>query len=861
MTVRRHRTTCLLLLALSAASWGAAPARETPWSDELALVIGQLNGAPAAERPDALRALIVLHERLREARDATPSADLDGAITSSGWRLYQEHPRDPSIDPVRVLTDAREGALATQHSSSIGVLSMTLAHEVRNRGDVRRAERLLREAVAAIPDGERVGWKTRVELADLLRHRGEVEATRELLDGVERGLATDLEYRPRLIGDVFGIRALLDLHEGRPERAALTIEAALALARASESPEIYLNAVFRRLNLALAVEDAVGALDLIDDTLTAEWLDGRITSRHRAQLAVRRGHALAELERDLPDRPREAAAVLEDVIASGDLNEDARTDAVLTLAEVHLRDRDFVATEERLSEVADPSTAEDPIDAAGDRLRQRRRHAVLTAALARLRGDGPVSLRQARDRLAAEYAAFVERWRAAPTRPDGRGFLHFGGPRQLCSELILLEVELDPTPAGVERAFDHVLAGQALGTVTRSRDGGVVTTDVARRMLGADELLFVYLPAPDRSHLFALDASRPLEHHALAADMRIFEARRTFLTSVAGGPATTDRARAERRDRATALRRLLLPDPLFDAARRRHDWTIVGVDLLGMLPFEALPAGADSWIGLEHALVYLPSIPLGVALRAEPPRNEGDVEFALVAAPSHGDSVRERWPQLPELTLGDGEVERLAGAYVADERTIVRGPDATAARLATEAARSRRVLHVWTHGVYEPVEPVPAGLVTSDGAIFGADAATLDVPPLVVLSACGAARGPVRRGDDGVSNLGGAFLRAGARAVVLPEADVDEGATLALMGAFHRRLRGSGETVAEAMRAARAELADVPALDDPFYFALVHVVGAGHESVFPAAPSRRWPWIVVAFALTIGLLVIRRRAS
>src|SRR5690606_13273683 len=99
---------------------------------------------------------------------------------------------------------------------------------------------------------------------------------------------------------------------------------------------VFRNAVLRRLNLALAVEDAEGALAIAGADGTAEWAWKDAPASARAQLEARRGHALAELERDDPSRPERAATVLEAVLAGEALAHDERVDATLSLGEALL---------------------------------------------------------------------------------------------------------------------------------------------------------------------------------------------------------------------------------------------------------------------------------------------------------------------------------------------------------------------------------------------------------------------------------------------------------------------------------------------------------------------------------------------
>ena len=94
----------------------------------------------------------------------------------------------------------------------------------------------------------------------------------------------------------------------------------------------------------------------------------------------------------------------------------------------------------------------------------------------------------------------------------------------------------------------------------------------------------------------------------------------------------------------------------------------------------------------------------------------------------------------------------------------------------------------------------------------------------MLLTACGTGRGPARWGDAGASHLEGLFLAAGTDLVVLPFAELAYEASLGLTGHFHEHLR-RGVRASEALRRARAALAEDPRFADPFYFGLLHARG------------------------------------
>jgi len=168
----------------------------------------------------------------------------------------------------------------------------------------------------------------------------------------------------------------------------------------------------------------------------------------------------------------------------------------------------------------------------------------------------------------------------------------------------------------------------------------------------------------------------------------------------------------------------------------------------------------------------------------------------------------------------------------------------------------------------------PAALVLGadgdDPGLFTcADAEGMHAPPLVVLTSCRSAGRWMRRGEDGGTHFGGAFLGAGAQGVVLSYVDVSYGATLELMRHFHRRLREHGDPPAVALFHARRELARSSRFPSVAQRGVVHVSGLGFDPLFTApAPSTvpvatRSPWWLVAIVLVAvaagGWLLLRAR--
>jgi hypothetical protein len=194
-------------------------------------------------------------------------------------------------------------------------------------------------------------------------------------------------------------------------------------------------------------------------------------------------------------------------------------------------------------------------------------------------------------------------------------------------------------------------------------------------------------------------------------------------------------------------------------------------------------------------------------------------------------------PTSSGLALGDSEVSRLLAAYSEHARVALTGSEATLARLSV-AVEDARVLQLYTHGGHDADRERPATMVFDrEGGgtqLVGCDEVeTLRAPPQVVVSVCRSAVAPRRRGDAGASSLAGAFFSAGprCRCVVQSAFNIDSEAALRLSSRFHTEIV-RGVDPAEALRRAREELASDPRFADPFYHALMSVVGAGHVPLF-----------------------------
>ncbi|MCL4206554.1 MAG: CHAT domain-containing protein [Pirellulaceae bacterium] len=304
-------------------------------------------------------------------------------------------------------------------------------------------------------------------------------------------------------------------------------------------------------------------------------------------------------------------------------------------------------------------------------------------------------------------------------------------------------------------------------------------------------------------------------------------------------------------------------------------------DQLAALPWAALPGRAQGTVLLEQ--YAFATVPCGkflfeaIAPRSASPESQGrllavgDVDYMhesargpngmreVVGNLSASEVVQTSaaWPALPGTQR---EIEDLLETAGKRDRIVLRGQEATAARILAELPQARWA-HLATHGFFadarfrsafqthnEAFEEreqlyirgqrntvagrnplVLSGLVLaganlprieegdgmrSDGGILTAEAIAslrLENLELAVLSACDTGLGDVA-GGEGVFGLQRAFHQAGARNVVASLWKIDDQATATLMGLFYHFLWKEGKPPVEALRAAQLSLYRRPEL-------------------------------------------------
>jgi CHAT domain-containing protein len=243
--------------------------------------------------------------------------------------------------------------------------------------------------------------------------------------------------------------------------------------------------------------------------------------------------------------------------------------------------------------------------------------------------------------------------------------------------------------------------------------------------------------------------------------------------------------------------------------------TVVADGEVAAAPFAALlDTARGRWLVEAHALRFAPS--LRDAARSAPAPAAG-ARALVVADPAFDPGA---WPGLRRLRGAAAEADAVAALYPG--AVVLAGAGADPGAFARALPRAQ-VVHYAGHALFDDARPGASALVLAPppgggpGRIAAAELGRLrwGGVRLVVLSACRTLRAGGGR-SEGFSGLAGALLAAGAGGVVGSTGEVDDATTRALMAAFHRAWRRSGDA-AGALRQAQLELlrSGDPALRSP----------------------------------------------
>jgi CHAT domain-containing protein/tetratricopeptide (TPR) repeat protein len=230
-------------------------------------------------------------------------------------------------------------------------------------------------------------------------------------------------------------------------------------------------------------------------------------------------------------------------------------------------------------------------------------------------------------------------------------------------------------------------------------------------------------------------------------------------------------------------------------------------------PLHLLP-----WSGLlfegKRLFEYCPVgvLPSLSCLSAIPAPRSGPPKVALIGSPAY-QGLRNLQP----LPLAEEEVRTIREIYEPVSGilgAVCSGKEATQAgfwTLAKHPEAAGMIFHIACHGSFDRTDPVNSGLMLEDGKI---DAAELSQARLkydeVILSACSTGQRPtvvqgVALAGDDILGLPGAFLEAGARAVLVSIPPANDAAALRFMTIYHE-CRAQGMSSLKAFQQAQIEM-------------------------------------------------------
>lgn len=747
-------------------------------------------------------------------------------------------------------------------------LSCEYARLLRGAGAAQEALDLLSESHHVFPDDVPFRHWVLIELATQERRMGAwsaalghlEEAQVRLASGDDSSQSAD-DFHASIV--VFGELGANYIALGLPDLALEPLDEALRMAEQAAEPLTWFEALLNQYNLCLSLDDKQ-RLEELHRAANAHPLFASLWDVDRAQLSIRLAIGLAEDARQTGASFEEPLRLFEEAMNTKGLEpfevQQALNGFLWALHDSGQHQR----AKEQLEALAKSESA--PGESGASSLDVDR--FVLAARLAQT----PEEKSQAFDALQSAFEPFLELWAGTPLREGGVAYLHYAERFRLLSELVALTAERK----GAAQALELVIAAQEQGSLARSFGANhEAVSKGAQDLVGADEALLLLLPGRDQSHAFVVDRAE-VSLHVLPPYFQLEESRRRLATDVQryllSGEADLE---AELRASLEQMGKELLPEQVLQRLEGCQALAVVGTESIGDVPMEALLLEGEP-LGVRMAVRYLPSIPIAslLASRSSVGQNgtaspkEDSRDLLLFAATDPG-AVEEG--DLPAIEFDTHHEHALTSAYDANRTTVHHGSAATLERLVSLPLGDTSILHLVTHGVFDPRRERSAGLrlhrVAQEPAVLWAQQIeAMSAPPLVILTACGAGRASLRRGDDGRSGLVGAFLLAGAQDVLVSKVNLNFDASVRFLGRVHEELV-AGSSSTEALLLARRQVWEQAQGREAWQPFFMQLVGQGERPWLASSSddfSSRWFWGGAALvALALFLLSnswTRRRA-
>ena len=825
-------------------------------------VLSAQDPATAASKPllawiDAATAEAV-ESGMQEALARLRPEDRDGYLRGVGGALYGGRPACLHGAQRRRCVEAHIPVLAAHAPAGAALVeyfAMAATHFLSKGNDCAAALRVLDAIEALVPQATAYAFPRRLRRIDCLTELQQLGEADRICALAEAGELAPLER-----AQVLGLRGSINLMLGRIDLAGRSLtradEIVAGIVATSDSERdlvrmVEFDAHLRHLDL-LAVREQYDTVEAAIAGFAARREQaGRPLSPEQHLTARTHAVSAAYLATQLqPARLDAAVDAIERLLATPGLPPRSAEMASVWLADLELHRGRLEPAKAALQRVADPSATR----------RTRWLSTAIASELARRTG-GPAAVLLEHERLLrAILGEMIAEWRQVAWDRETTGFLRFGSRLRVLAELIAVTTQLH----GPERALGCVLDVQCCTTVSRARDARALSVaELREQALPEGHGALVFVPAWNESHVFAFDRSG-LVHDVLPRASELREQVRSLRLALleldvetATGPALAAVRAASR-----TLSASLLPAVVRERLATWQHLTITGGSLLGNPCFECLEWEPDTLLGERFGVATTASLPLLAALRrsAGAPAAAGQLSARLVATLTPDAAFAARNGLAGAVELAGPRWERLDAGLPGDaERRVGR-----AATLAAWSAgcRTRRDLTVLLGHGEQPADGLPPALGLTpdgehpDGLLTPEGIRATTQHGLVVLAACYGARGALRMGDDDVaSTLAGAFLFAGADAVIASPAPLrlsmhlDVGAEL-VAGLV------AGCDAAEALRRARIAAAAGDRAQ-AYRAAQIGLVGWGATPLV-ASPSRSFSawYFVAAAALATGLVLL-----
>ncbi len=237
---------------------------------------------------------------------------------------------------------------------------------------------------------------------------------------------------------------------------------------------------------------------------------------------------------------------------------------------------------------------------------------------------------------------------------------------------------------------------------------------------------------------------------------------------------------------------------------------LIPYGLLHAIPFSALYSG-EAYLGEQYLLALAPSAAVYLhCLSKDLSSSKALVAFGIPF---------EDIPTVAQEITAVSELFADSDTFLAEEASL---------NAFAHHATSARVLHIATHGVFRPDNPMFSGLKFADGWLAARDLQSQQLSAsLVVLSACETGLNAQHAGDE-VFGLARGFFFAGATTLVTSLWAVKDAQTSELMIAFYEALN-QGSSVAEAMQKAQASVRrNHP---NPYFWSAFSVMGDPNQKL------------------------------